>query len=208
MGGVSRAITVLALCAAVSGSAGCVSVPTGSSLAAAAPASVSLSRGAWLAQVLVTDPSAKETVELQRSLTLAIASYAADAKYFPRVNQLPGKLRPDDLVLRFEFDRYQLRRAPHPAYFPGAILTLTLYIWFGGPIGRDTASLSGALRVEDAAGNELVSVRDSFEDSHNVSLYSPDYAFPSSIQSRTNLVRSLLDKAVSELARTRPQPTS
>jgi hypothetical protein len=208
MGGISRAITLLALCAAASASVGCLTVPTGTSLETARPASVSVARGAWLAQALVTDPSAKETVELQRSLTLNIAAYAADAKYFARVNQLPGKLRPDDVVLRFEFDRYQLRRAPHPAYFPGAILTLTLYIWFGGPIGRDTANLSGQLRIEDAAGQELVTVRDAFEDTHDVSLYSPDYAFPSSIHSRTNLVRSLLDKAVSELVRTRPQPTS
>jgi len=199
----ARAVTLSALCAAV----GCVSVPTGTSLEAAQLATVSVPRGAWLAPTLITDPSAKEVVELQRSLTLAIASYTSDAKYFSRVNLLPGNLRPEEVVLRFGFDRYQLRREPHPAYFPAAILTLTLYIWFGGPIYRDKANLSAELRVQDAAGQELVRVSDSFQDERDVGFFSPDYVFPSTIKARTNLIRSLLDKAVGELARGAPATT-
>jgi hypothetical protein len=179
----------------------CVSVPAGTSLERAQPAPVSLQRGAWLAPAVIADPSAKEAAEIQRGLTLAIASYASDAKYFSRVNTLPGNPRPDEVILHFRFDQYQLRRTPHPAYFPAAILTLTLYIWFGGPIGRDEASLAGELVVEDPTGHELTRASDTFHDRHDVSFYSPDYFLPSAIQSRTHLVRSLLDKAVTELAR-------
>ena len=104
-----------------------------------------------------------------------------------------------DVVLDFTFDRYQQKRNPHPAYFPAAILTLTGYIWVGGPIFVDTTDLSGKLVVKDATGNVLVTTTAVSRDAHNVSLWSPDYALPSGIEGRTALASDLLDKAVTEL---------
>ena len=147
---------VAAAALALWASLACASTPTGASLAPAQPATQTLPRGAWLAPVRITDPRAKEVEELQRALGPAIAEYVRDASYFSRVNALPGNPRPDEVVLHFDFDRYELHRRPHPAYFPAAIATLTLYIWFGGPVYRDTADISASLRVDDPAGKQLL----------------------------------------------------
>ena len=174
-------------------------MPVGTTLEPATPAPVSLNRGAWLSPVEITDPATRKAAELQRSLTLSIASYVNDTKYFSRVNQLPGEPRADELVLSYRFDRYELERQPHPAYFPCALLTLTLYIWFGGPIYNDVADLSGTLEVRDTSGKELALVHETHEETHSVNLWSTEYALPSSAKARTVLVRRLLDQAVVEL---------
>jgi hypothetical protein len=175
---------------------GCVSVPAGTSLATPTPSSVSLDRGAWLAPVEISDPQTKQIDEIRHSLTLSIAGYTDRARFFRRVNLLPGQPSPDELVLHFRFDHYQLERTPHPAYFPGALLTLTLYIWLGGPIYVDQAHLSGSLALEDPSGKELVRVANQYDDRHSVNLWSQDYMLPSAIEARTTLVRFLLDQAV------------
>lgn len=175
-------------------------VPPGASLEPPRPALVSVSRGAWLAPVQIT-AEAENPLDLQRALTLGVATYAQNARYFPRVNLLPGHLADGDVVLRFEFDQYQLQRQMHPAYLPAFFLTASLYVFFGGPIDRDIAMLGGRLRIEDSAGNPLAESRGHFEDRHNVSMYTGDLRFPSSMKARTDLVRALLDDAVGQLAR-------
>ena len=194
----SRAALVLCL-ASLSASLGCVSVPPGSALEPARPAQVRLPSGAWLAPATITDPAAVQRREIEQSLTLSIATYVEDAKYFSRVNRLPGNPRPDEYVLYFDFSRYQMERTPHPAYFPLAILTLTIYIWVGGPIYVDKSTLAGELVVKAVSGATLVQVSDSFADQHDVSFNSPDYLFPTGMAARTTLVRTLLDRAVAEL---------
>jgi hypothetical protein len=180
---------------------GCQTPTTGVSFEPAVEAPVSLPHGAWLA-VRVTDPDAAS--EIQRALPLTIAAYVDESGYFSRVNLLPGTLGDGDLVLRFEFDRYEFRRESHPAYLPADLLTLGLYSTFGGPVMRDTARLSGHLRVEDAAGNALAEARNAFGDIHDVSLYSRDYKSPTFVAARTNLVRGLIDEVVLELAKASP----
>ncbi len=160
---------------------------------------MSLPGGAWLAPATITDPDSVQRREIEQSLTLSIATYVEEAKYFSRVNRLPGTPRPDEYVLRFEFSRYRMERTPHPAYFPLAILTLTIYIWVGGPIYVDESTLTGELVVTDVSGKTLVQVSDSFADQHDVSFNSPDYMFPTGMTARTTLVRTLLDRAVQDL---------
>jgi hypothetical protein len=149
---------------------------------------------------VISDPSAPRASESQRQLTLAIEVYVHDAGYFSRVNLLPGEPARDEYVLSFDFDRYQVRRAVHPMYFPLALLTLTIYIWVGGPIYRDVAHYSASLSVADTAGRSLVHCVDHVDHEGNVSLWSPRYALPSSTEERTRLVRTLLEQAVSGLA--------
>ncbi len=178
---------------------GCMSLPSGSSLEPAQPARVSVPNGAWLAPATISDPSAPQRRETEQSLTLAIATYIDAAGFFSRVNRLPGNPRPEELVLEFRFDRYQLKRTLHPWYVPGAILSWTIYIWVGGPIYRDESSLAGELVINDVSGNRLAQVADSIEDQHDVSFNSPDYIFPTGMKQRTALVRSLLERAVRDV---------
>lgn len=172
---------------------------TGVSFEPPVEAPVSLPRGAWLS-VRVTDPEAPDASEIQGALQLALAAYVEESGYFSRVNLLPGTLEDGDLVLHFEFDRYQFRRELHPAYLPAELLTLTLYRTFGGPVYRDTARLSGNLRVEDTAGNVLAEARNAFDDTHDVSGYARDIKSPTFVPARTNLVRGLIDEVVLEIA--------
>jgi len=180
-------------------------MPIGTTLEPAVPALVSLNRGAWLSPVEITDPETKKSAELQRSLTLSVATYVAETRYFSQVNRLPGEPEPVDLVLSYQFDRYELERQVHPAYFPLALVTFTFYIWFGGPIYNDVANLSGTLKLEDVAGKQLASVHDTYQEKHSVNLWSTEYALPSSAKARTVLVRSLLDQAVVQLREKSPQ---
>ena len=152
--------------------------------------------GAWLSPVRISDPSAKGAAENQRQLTLAIEHYVGDAGFFSRANLLPGEPADDEVVLAFDFDRYQVERRIHPAYFPGALLTLTLYIWFGGPIYRDAIDYSASLSISDVSRKELLRYSGRVDDESNVSLFSPHYVLPSSAEVRTRLVRSLLEQAV------------
>lgn len=108
-------------------------------------------------------------------------------------------MRPDDLALRFEFSLYRLKREVHPAYFPGALLTLTLYIWFGGPIVNDRADLEGTLVIKDAAGQTLARAQASLSEKHSVNLWLSEYPLPSGVKERTRFVRKLLDRALGEL---------
>jgi len=193
-------------CALLSTSSGCSVALLGASLEPPRAAPVSVSRVAWLAPVQVTDAQIADRNDLERTLAPVIATYTQDAKYFPRVNLLPGHPADGDVVLHFEFDQYQLQRQPPPAAFAAGPLFLFglygLYEDFGGPVDRDVAMLSGGLRIEDSAGNALAESRGHFEDTHDVSVYSMDHVFPNSMKARTDLVRALLDDAVGQLART------
>jgi len=184
-------VSLVALCSGL----GCVSMPTGASLGRAEPATKSVPRGAWLAPVVISDPSARGATENQRQLTLAIEGYVQQAGYFSRVNLLPGEPSSDEYVLGFVFDRYELRREIHPMYVPLALITLGIYIWAGGPIYRDVTHFSASLSVADTSGKELLRYADHVDDEGNVSLWSPRYALPTSSAERTRLVRSLLEQA-------------
>ena len=162
--GMGRLRLVLA-CALLSTSSGCSVALLGASLEPPRAAPVSVSRVAWLAPVQVTDAQIADRNDLERTLAPVIATYTQDAKYFPRVNLLPGHPADGDVVLRFEFDQYQLQRQPHPAAVPFYLFGLYPPYWaFGGPVDRDVAMLSGGLRIEDSAGNALADSRGHFED--------------------------------------------
>ena len=78
---------------------------------------------------------------------------------------------------------------PHPTYFSLALITLTLYIWFGGPIYEDVSDLSGVLTVKDGTGRSLTQVTSHLHDVHSVSLWSPQYILPSGISARSSLMQ-------------------
>ncbi|HJQ84072.1 MAG TPA: hypothetical protein VKA21_08355 [Candidatus Binatia bacterium] len=181
--------------------AGCVQLPRGTGLGQPASAPRPVDRRAWLARAEILDPAVEDRSTLEDSLTVNLTSYTRQAGLFRQVETLPGTLGVDDLVLRFRFDRYEQRRSPHPAYFPAAFLTATLYIWLGGPVFNDSSDLAGRLAVEDRETTTLADVAATVEERHSVSFWAPDYWIPSGVEARTRLVHDLLDKAAAELRR-------
>lgn len=134
---------------------------------------------------------------MEDSLRGNILSYIQDSGYFTEVDTLPGKIGENDLVLDFQFDHFLQERSIHPAYFPAALLTFTVYIWVGGPIVIDESDLSGTLTVKDSNSQILTKITSAVKEKHNLSLYTDK--FKGSLEDRTILIRDLLKKAIVEL---------
>ncbi len=178
---------------------GCVNMPPGASLDRASPVYDSINRDAWISEIQITDPLIKDSSIIEESLALNILEYIREGNYYKNINLIPGQIEEEDLILSFQFDHYQLRRTPHPAYFPLAILTFTLYIWFGGPICNDVINMSGQLTIKNLSGEVVTDVIANINEKHSVSLWSPEYTFPSATKGRTQLIKRLLDKSNAEI---------
>jgi len=192
--GTHRIARSLVACLTALSLSACLSVPRGSGLGKPSGLRRPVDRMAWIDHVKISDFSVDEKNVVENSLTINLLEYTREGNYFRAVNLLPGELGDDSVVLHFEFQSYEQKRSVHPAYFPLALLTLTLYIWFGGPIGVDSTRFFATLLVEDREGRTLAEARAEKSERHNVSFWSPDYALPSGIEGRTATVKDLLDQ--------------
>lgn len=184
---------------------GCVSYTvTGPIATPLHPVSVSSPRSAQIADVMVSAADVNEAnkAAISSSLTAQITQYVRTAGYFKRVTEYPVRLGEQDVTLKFNMTSLKGHRAPHPAYVPGALLTLTIWIWVNGPIYVDSFDVAGDLVIVDRNGKELAKATDSIKFEHNVGLYSGQYWAPSmGGQQLTKLVGQLLDTATANLAK-------
>lgn len=136
-----------------------------------------------------------------KNLTLALEKYISRAGYFRNVLTFPTKLGERDVMLKFDFSRLYTRRGPHPWYFPGAFVTATLWIWFNGPIYRDSTEVAGTLTIADSLGKVLAKSENKVEFQHGVGMWDPDYMFIQDFGNKelTELVKQLLDSAVGRI---------
>lgn len=185
---------------------GCVSFPvSGPVNAPVHPSTITSPRTAQLADVTVSapglNPATRESIS--RSLTEELDRYVDRAGYFKSVSQFPTRLGEQDVLLKFDMTSLKGRRAPHPGYFPGALLTLTLWIWVNGPIYVDSFDLAGDLVIVDRDGVELARAQDQITFKHNVGLYGSDYWSPTIMGGKqlSQLVGELLDSATVQLAK-------
>jgi hypothetical protein len=178
-----------------------MAVPRGTGLGRPPRIDQPIPQRAWLQRVSIADQGVSDRNDIEESLTINTLEYIREGAYFRDAATLPGNLQPGDVVLRLTFDRYDQKRSAHPAYFPAAFLTATLYIWIGGPIFNDTSHLSAVLRAEDASGVRLAEARSEVRERHSVSLWSPQYALPSGIDARTRLIGDLFGKVLAHLRR-------
>lgn len=165
-------------------------------------ASVSSSRVAQMSDVVISAPDIKDDLRknVSRQLTDQIDHYLESAGYFKDLSVFPAKLGDQDVLLKFNLTSLHGKRTPHPAYFPGALLTLTIYIWVNGPIYVDTYDLAGELSIEDRTGKTLAKSMQRVDQPRNVGLFDPDYAAPGlgTPQLRA-LITKLTDDAVTQL---------
>ena len=184
---------------------GCVSYTvTGPIATPLHPVSVSSPRSAQIADVTVSaaDVNEANNAAISSSLTAQITQYVRTAGYFKQVTEYPVRLGEQDVTLKFNMTSLKGHRAPHPAYVPGALLTLTIWIWVNGPIYVDSFDVAGDLVIVDRNGKELAKATDSIKFEHNVGLYSGQYWAPSmGGQQLTKLVGQLLDTATANLAK-------
>ncbi len=114
----------------------------------------SIPAGAMVKDVVISDPRLNENQRrnISNVLTTQIAQHVERGEYFERVISFPAKLGEQDIELQFEFSSLKGKRTPHPGYFPGALLTLTVWIWVNGPIYVDKYDLAAELTIRDATG--------------------------------------------------------
>ncbi|WP_047336578.1 hypothetical protein [Pseudomonas protegens] len=183
---------------------GCVSYNvTGPLGAPLHPAPISSPRTAQIADVQVTAPGIDEATRtaISRSLTAQLPPYVKSAGYFHQLSEFPTRLGEDDVVLKFNMTSLKGHRAPHPGYLPGALLTLTVWIWVNGPIYVDSFDLAGELSIVDRNGQELASAKEQLKFERNVGLYGREYWAPTQGAKQLNeLVGKLLDNATARLA--------
>jgi hypothetical protein len=184
---------------------GCVSYTvTGPIGAPLHPAPVSSVRNAQIADVTVNaaDINDANKTAISRSLTAQLNQYVRSAGYFKQVTEYPVRLGENDVSLKFNLTSLKGHRGPHPAYVPGALLTLTIWIWVNGPIYVDTFDVAGDLVIVDRDGKELASAKQEVKFERNVGLYGREYWAPTMGAKQLNeLVAQLLDNATAKLAK-------
>ncbi|MCF6752117.1 hypothetical protein [Stutzerimonas degradans] len=183
---------------------GCVSfTPTGPIGLPSQVVEQSVPAGAMLKDVEVSDPRLNDTQRrnISNVLTTQIEQHIDRGEYFERMISFPTKLDERDVELRFNFTSLKGKRTTHPGYFPGALLTLTMWIWVNGPIYVDKYDLGAELTIADADGKQLAHTRKTLVLDQNTGLWDVDY-FNTSLGSRqlTQLVEQLLTDGTQQLA--------
>ena len=149
----------------------------------------------WLQPVKVNSRDADQVGE---SLTINIRDYLNESKLFNQAKTYrKAAIKENDLVGEIEFSSYQIKRSIHPAYFPAALLTATVYIWVGGPIAIDTVNLVATLVVKDASGKEIARAKEEIKSKQNKSFYQP---FAGGVKERTNVINKLFERISNELS--------
>jgi len=183
---------------------GCVSfTPSGPIGLPAQVVEHSVPSGAMLKDVEVSDSRLNETQRrnISNALTAQIAQHVERGEYFERMISFPTKLDEKDVQLQFNFTSLKGKRTPHPGYFPGALLTLTMWIWVNGPIYVDKYDLAAELQIIDATGKQLALSRKTLVRNENTGLWDRDYFNPSlGSQQLTQLVEELLQDGTQQLA--------
>lgn len=184
---------------------GCVSfVPAGPIGLPAKAVENTLPIGAMVKDVQVSDPAIEDLQRrnISSQLTAQIGAHIERGEYFQKMVVFPAKLGEKDVELAFNFTSLKGKRTPHPAYFPGALLTLTIWIWVNGPVYVDTYDLAAELRVNDSHGKQLALSRKEFKRDINTGFWDRDYFNPSMGGAQmTDLVEALLSDATQQLPR-------
>ncbi|SHM91311.1 hypothetical protein SAMN05216593_104298 [Pseudomonas asturiensis] len=184
---------------------GCVSfVPAGPISLPAKAVENTLPIGAMVKDVQVSDPAIDvlQRRNISSQLTAQIGAHIERGEYFQKMIVFPAKLGEKDVELAFNFTTLKGKRTPHPAYIPGALLTLTIWIWVNGPIYVDTYDLAAELRVNDSHGKQLALSRKEFKRDINTGFWDRDYFNPSMGGAQmTDLVEALLSDATQQLPR-------
>lgn len=184
---------------------GCVSYTvTGPIGAPLHPAAVTSPRSAQVTDVTVSvaDVNDANKTAISRSLTAQLNQYVSTAGYFKQVTEYPVRLGEQDVSLKFNMTSLKGHRGIHPGYVPGALLTLTVWIWVNGPIYVDTFDVAGDLVIVDRDGKQLASAKHEVKFERNVGLYGREYWAPTMGAKQLNeLVAQLLDSATAKLAK-------
>lgn len=134
---------------------------------------------AWLKRVEITDPEVsplESRAQIENALTNHLWRFLRDGNYFRKVELLPGTPQPDDLILKFVFDRYQRKeRKGYRTYY-------------------EVSDLSASLTLLRSDGTVVREVRGNVDEEHTVAPMRGVWL--GGTKARTQLVKELLKKAL------------
>jgi hypothetical protein len=154
--------------------------------------------------VQISDSKINENLRktLSSQFTEQLSNRIERGEYFAKVISFPATLGEQDVLLKLNLTSLRGKRTPHPAYLPGALLTLTMWIWVNGPIYVDKYDLAGELTISDAHYKLLASSRKQVKLNQNTGLWDNDYFNLSLGSDQLNqLVEQLLQDSTHQLAR-------
>lgn len=154
--------------------------------------------------VVVSDASINAAVRnnLSTQFTTQLNRRLERGEYFREVISFPATLGEQDVLLKLEFSSLKGKRTPHPGYFPGALLTLTMWIWVNGPIYVDKYDLVGTMSFEDSQGKVIASSQKIARFNQNTGLWDDDYFNLSLGSTQLNqLVEHLVQDSLQQLPR-------
>lgn len=166
------------------------------------PAKVKSVRSAQVADVVISSPGLKDDQRqnISRQLTEQISRYVEKGGYYQSLIAFPARLGDQDVQLKFNLTSLKGKRSMHPAYIPGALLTLTVWIWVNGPIYVDNYDFAGELVVEDRNGKVLARSVDQVNEKKNQGIYNGEYWAPSLGRFELrDMIGRLLDKTSAQL---------
>jgi hypothetical protein len=73
-----------------------------------------------------------------------------DSGEFSEVETFTSYPKKNSIIIDIEFYNYSHELNPHPLYFPLGIITLTLYIWFGGPIIEYSSNMTYSIKFHES----------------------------------------------------------
>jgi len=167
-------------------------------------ASYTQPRAVMIDDVQITDNKLNDNLRktLSSQFTEQLSNRIERGEYFAKVISFPATPGEQDVTLKLNLTSLKGKRTPHPAYFPGALLTLTMWIWVNGPIYVDKYDLAGELSITDAQGKLLASSRQQVKLDQNTGLWDNDYFNMSLGSDQLNqLVEQLLQDSTRQLAR-------
>lgn len=114
-----------------------------------------------------------DTKELQEVVFKAnLKRELSKEKYFNSVDYYNEPLDKEAYILDIQFIKSYEDISVHPMYFPGAILTLTLYIWFGGPIVSNAVEDNLIVSVYNPKGQMQSQIKKELKYQENENFYS------------------------------------
>lgn len=165
---------------------------------------------AWISEVKVTDLRGDKRAAIEKRLGPNIRDFVDERGCFQEVHLISektGEAGKEDLFLNFVFDRYRSETGIHPLGIPLSLVTLTIYVWVGGPLWYDSSEFSATLNVEDVSGRKIIRVSDQHRWRENYSFYKAGQqtqaraAYLKPGEARAVLIQKLLDEAIPEIKR-------
>jgi hypothetical protein len=177
--------------------ANCLSMPSTSNLPSPTVQKNSLKEEILLEKINVLDSENifGDKSAIEENLTLNLKNYLERGKYFEKVVLFTEKdSYLENKSFQFYFDTYAIKRKPYKWYFPLAIITLTMYIWFGGTITIDEVQMSGGLEVKDSKNNKVFITKKEIFEEREINLYSSEVSSPNSTSARGKFFFEILEE--------------